>query len=226
MTDRIKMYCLKKCETCEGKGEFLEEESWDISAKELVKCDRCKGKGYTDSVIEFEQYFGDYSFNKITWVSGVKNNRSTKSSLEIRYSVRFLAWSIYALDKHGDFTKNVTDSLNPTHLEVITLKECSICKGMGVKPFMEGYPDKPAPCNNCTDGKIASVTQKTLFNPDEYDEALRREGRLSLIINAQCSIEEVKYQSVGIVARTCDEITERFKDKLKNRDKEELKKDK
>ena len=64
MTDRIKMYCLKKCETCEGKGEFLEEESWDISAKELVKCDRCKGKGYTDSVMVFE-----WDEPQFTWFS-------------------------------------------------------------------------------------------------------------------------------------------------------------
>ena len=56
--------------------------------------------------------------------------------------------------------------LNPTHLEVIEEKECPNCVTM----MRMG-------CYRCTNGKIEVVTQKVLFDPDEYDEALRKEGQ-------------------------------------------------
>lgn len=44
----------------------------------------------------------------------------------------------------------------------------------------------------------------------------KKEGRLEIIIDAQCSIEEVKYESDEFVRATCNEITKRFQKKLKD----------
>ena len=70
----------------------------------------------------------------------------------------------------------ITDSLNPTHLEIISEKECPNCDGFGNK---DGEV-----CHNCKpsgDGvktKIEVVTQFTVFGSKEkYDEAVIARGR-------------------------------------------------
>lgn len=153
---KIKLYCRPKCGICKGIGGVI----WGTTPVEK-ECITCGGLGYTDSVMTLEDEGKTYYH---------------RSGIDTIYIPKTVFGEPIEIRRLGD-NKLVTDSLNPTHLEVITLKECPKCEGgmifhSGVK-LGRGFAYKGASkCKNCDSGKIKVVTLKILFKPDEYDEEM------------------------------------------------------
>ena len=156
MTDRIlRLHCRPKCEECEY-GTILTERASEI---ERDMCPICSGRGYTDSVMEFEEVTDD---EDLYWFQ-------SKEGYKIPHGLPVRVTSPYKAQK-----------LNPTHLEVIEVKECSECGGSGDiitsiagEIHSEVYND----CTKCNDkGKISVVTQFTVFGmgKKEYEREFWR----------------------------------------------------
>lgn len=166
MTDRIKLYCRPKCETCKGTGHYKPK-----GKVATIFCPDCTD-GYNNIVMEFKWNMSMSSSEGESWFY----ESDTKSPItQQNYRMKIYSnLTIVFLDS------TITDSLSPTHLEVIKEKECSdeLCED-GVIWTQESWDvtamvdDKCGECNG--KGKIEVVTQKILFKPDEYDETVRKE---------------------------------------------------
>ena len=90
---------------------------------------------------------------------------------------------ICTFDKDGKYIDNVSESLHPLYLEFITQEECPECEDGKIKKAIKTkifFGDDShveellelVDCENCTDGRVETLTQKVLFKPDEYDEKI------------------------------------------------------
>ena len=161
MTDRILLHCRPKCETC--------IDNPNLEGYPDPGCKTCKGLGYTDSVMEFESIDNGESVLSETYPQIGGNHRLIRHGW---------VYDVYDENKTSLF---LNKTINPTHLEIITLKECPICGGSKIvlkkthAARAHGRVVEECPCENCKDGKIEVVTQKILFKPEEYDEAIIKE---------------------------------------------------
>ena len=172
MSDRIDLHYRKKCETCDGDGfvwNYIDDDGHsfiDNGIREREPCPDCT-EGYTDEVLTFE----DDSVNSTE--IGFKYLRDDgKLKLVIKQNLSIEIW-----DENGEPV-----NLNPTHLEVIEVKECPEC----VEPYGHGngFMFDLERCTNCNPegklshtGKIEVVTQFTVFESKEkYDEAIYKKA--------------------------------------------------
>ena len=96
-------------------------------------------------------------------------------------------------------TKRITN-IYPTHLEIITEKECPNCidhLGRELPITRPEYSDVKSlnqPCPSCDSGKIESVTFLGIFNKskEEYDEALLYKDYKGLIHASICKCKFCK----------------------------------
>ena len=159
MTNKILLYCRPKCKTCKGR-KF-------IKVNPIVGCFICKGKGYTDSVMELKWTGHSFDYRP--------NNEGDIGLYILRFETDGSLF-IATFDKDGKYIANVTDSLNPTHLEVKKEKyrkweyerdkhgKCIVCGSTRIIHHED--------CDECSppedwSRKIEVVTQKVLFNLEE-----------------------------------------------------------
>lgn len=159
MSDKIlRLYFQKKCKLCKGTGIVR----WGIAPEEK-ECITCQGKGYTDEVMEFE-WNGYYE----KWALNVEG-KPTKPHI---YYLSIEENGLRVIDRQSK-PADITDSLNPTHLEFVDLKGCPKCEEYfaeaGKKWGNDNLDDEN---HNCTDGKIEVVTQLVIFDKVEYDAAV------------------------------------------------------
>lgn len=186
MSDKtLRLHCRPECKHMQKVAPYFKME--------LKRCIHCSGKGYTDSVINFED-IGAKSYYR--------------SEDKTFYIEKPIILENPFIIREWLSNEDVTSEINPTHLEVIELKECPECEKARLARYSRGMSYTNYRCGNCTDGKIEVVTQKILLNPDEYDEEIKGViSHLDMVIDNSTSAFEADDELKNRLIDMSDELS-------------------